>query len=101
MAKRLDLEKRIRLETLLRLPFGGGFVIMKTAKKLPIIAKLLEVSLATIHREVKGRGFSYDNYNAKLAHSDSLRKVANGNTHYTRSSSFLLSNDLKFMLLAA
>lgn len=85
MAKRLDLEKRIRLETLLRLPFGGGFVIMATAKKLPIIANLLEVSLTTIHREVKGRGFSYDNYNAKLAHTDSLRKVANGNTHYTYS----------------
>ena len=85
MAKRLDLEKRIRLETLLMLPFGGGLVIMKTSKKLPIIAKLLEVSLATIHREVKGRGFGYDNYNAKLAHADSLRKVANGNTHYTYS----------------
>ena len=85
MAKRLDLEKRIRLETLLRLPFGGGFTILETAKKLPIIATLLEVNPATIHREVKGRGFNYDNYNAKLAQIDSLRKVANGNTHYTYS----------------
>jgi IS30 family transposase len=82
MAKRLDLEKRIRLETLLKLPFNDGFAIMETPKKLPIIAKLLEVSLTTIYREVKWRGFSYDDYNAKLAHADSLRKVANGNTHY-------------------
>lgn len=85
MAKRLNLEKRIRLETLLRLSFGGGFAILETAKKLPIIANLLEVNPSTTHREVKGRGFNYGNHNAKLAHVDFLLKVANGNTHYTYS----------------
>jgi hypothetical protein len=42
----------------LRLPFGGGFGILETAKKLPLIANILEVNPASIHREVKGRGFN-------------------------------------------
>lgn len=49
MAKRLTLEKRIRLETLLKLPFSGFMDNLSMAKKLPKIAKLLEISQSTIH----------------------------------------------------
>ena len=82
MAKRLTLETRIRLETLLRLPFGGGFAPLAMSKKLPKIAKILEVSPSTIHREVKGKGFAYENYSANKAQAKSEQKVSEGNTHY-------------------
>ena len=82
---RLTLEKRIRLETLLKLPFAGLLDNLSMAKKLPKIALLLEISQSTIYREVVGRGFSYDNYNANKAHADSIAKVSNGNKRYVYS----------------
>ena len=82
MAKRLTLEKRIRLETLLNLPFSGFMDNLSMAKKLPKIAKLLEISQSTIHREVIDRGFDYDSYDANKAHRQSLDKVSNGNKRY-------------------
>ncbi|MBX9597339.1 MAG: hypothetical protein K2X04_02040 [Burkholderiales bacterium] len=82
MAKRLTLEKRIRLETLLKLPFNGLMDNLSMAKKLPMIAKLLEINQSTIHREVIDRGFDYDNYDANKAHCQSLEKVSNGNKRY-------------------
>ena len=42
--KKLTLEKRIRLETLLKLPFDGLMGNLSMGKKLPKIAKLLEIS---------------------------------------------------------
>ena len=80
--KRLKLEDRIRLETLLKLPMYEIFGIISIGKKLPKIAKVLDISASTIHREVIGRGFSYDNYNAQKANLDSINKVSLGNTHY-------------------
>lgn len=82
MATRLTLEKRIRLETLLKLPFNDWVSSLNMAKRLLWIAQALEVSASTIYREVKGRGFNYDSYDANKAHIDSQKKVANGNTHY-------------------
>ena len=82
MAKRLTLEKRIRLETLLKLPFSGFMDNLSMAKKLPKIAKLLEISQSTIHREVIERGFDYDSYDANKAQRQSLDKVSNGNKRY-------------------
>ena len=82
MAKRLTLEKRIRLETLLHLPFSGFMDNLSMAKKLPKIAKLLEISQSTIHREVIERGFDYDSYDANKAQRQSLEKVSNGNKRY-------------------
>lgn len=82
MAKRLTLEKRIRLETLLKLPFSGFMDNLSMAKKLPKIAKLLEISQSTIHREVIERGFDYDSYDANKAQRQSLEKVSNGNKRY-------------------
>jgi len=53
------------------------------AKKLPKIAKLLEISQSTIHREVIDRGFDYaTNYDANKAHRQSLEKLSNGNKRY-------------------
>ena len=43
MATRLTLEERIRLETLLKLPFNGFMDNLSMAKKLPRIAKLLYI----------------------------------------------------------
>lgn len=82
MAKRLTLEKRIRLETLLKLPFSGFMDNLSMAKKLPKIAKLLEISQSTIHREVIERGFDYGSYDANKAQRQSLDKVSNGNKRY-------------------
>jgi IS30 family transposase len=82
MAKRLTLEKRIRLETLLKLPFSGFMDNLSMAKKLPKIAKLLEISQSTIHREVIERGFDYDSYDANKAQRQNLDKVSNGNKRY-------------------
>lgn len=79
---RLTLETRIRLETLLNLPFSGMLGALPMSKKLPKVAELLKVSISTLYREVKGRGFTYDNYNAQKAHLDSLNKISVGNTHY-------------------
>ena len=82
MAKRLTLEKRIRLETLLKLPFSGFMDNLSMAKKLPKIAKLLEISQSTIYREVIERGFDYASYDANKAQLQSLDKVSNGNKRY-------------------
>lgn len=82
---RLTLEKRIRLETLLKLPVGGGFVPLPMSKKIVKIAELLEINASTIYREVIKRGFTYDNYDAYKAHANSLEKISLGNTHYTYS----------------
>ena len=82
MAKRLTLEKRIRLETLLQLPFGGGFAPLKMSKNPPKIAKILEVNPSTIHLEVKGQGFTYEDYSANKAQAKSEQKISEGNTHY-------------------
>lgn len=82
MAKRLTLENRIRLETLLKLPFSDFIDSLSMAKKLPKIAKLLEISQSTIHREAIDRGFDYDNYDANKAHRHSLEKASNGNKRY-------------------
>lgn len=82
MAKRLTLEKRIRLETLLKLPFDGLLGNLSMAKKLPKIAKLLEISQSTIHRGVINQGFNYGNYDANKAHGQSLEKVSDRNKHY-------------------
>ena len=82
MAKRLTLEKRIRLETLLKLPFSGFMDNLSMAKKLPKIAKLLEISQSTIYREVIKRGFDYASYDANKAQLQSLDKVSNGNKRY-------------------
>jgi IS30 family transposase len=79
---RLTLESRIRLETLLKLPSVGVLGQVPLSKRLPKIAKLLGVSESTLHREVKDRGFTYDNYDAHIAHADSQKKVAFANTHY-------------------
>ena len=72
--KRLKLEDRIRLETLLKLPMYEIFGIISIGKKLPKIAKVLDISASIIHREVIGRGFTYDNYNAQKANLDSIIK---------------------------
>lgn len=82
MAKRLTLEDRIKLSTWLKLPFDGFINGLPMAKKLPKIAELLNISKSTIHREVIGRGFTYDNYDAHKAHQDSINKISVGNTHY-------------------
>ncbi len=58
MAKRLTLEKRIRLEALLKSPFSDDESNLSVAKKLPLIAGFLEVSPSTVHREVIDRGFT-------------------------------------------
>jgi IS30 family transposase len=80
---RLTLEKRIRLETLLKLPMHENFIILSDNKKVNKISEMLGINSFTIRREVGGRGFSYDNYNAHKAHADSAKKVSHGNTHYT------------------
>lgn len=82
MSKRLTLEQRIRLETLLKLPFNDWAHTLAMSKRLPRIAQILDINLSTIYREVKGRGFNYDSYDANKAHIDSQIKVSNGNRHY-------------------
>ena len=95
MSKRLTLEKRIRLETLLKHPFASGVILLSKISKLAKIATILEISQSTINREVINRGFSYDNYDANKAHLDSLRKVSLGNTHY------VYNEDQKQLLLTS
>lgn len=80
--RRLNLDSRMRLEHLLALPFAGLLEPLSMSKKLPKIAFMLGISVSTIYREVYGRGFTFNNYSAVKAHSDSLSKVSNGNTHY-------------------
>jgi IS30 family transposase len=82
MAKRLTLEKRIRLEALLKSPFSEDESNLSVTKKLPLIAGFLEVSPSTVYREVIDRGFTYMTYNASKAHAQSLEKVSRANTHY-------------------
>lgn len=74
MAKRLTLEKRLRLETLLKLPFDGLMANLSMAKKLLVIANLLEISSSTICREIIIRGLDYDNYDANKASYPESRK---------------------------
>ena len=93
--RRLKLEDRIRLETLLKLPMSEMFGVMCISKKLPKIAELLNVSQSTIHREVKNRGFTYDNYDANKAHKHSIKKISLGNTH------FIYSEEQKQLILSS
>lgn len=79
---RLTLEKRIRLETLLKLPMHENFIILSDNKKVNKISKMLGICDSTIRKEVRRRGFTFDNYDAHKAHSDSAKKISNGNTHY-------------------
>ena len=60
---RLTLSDRIRLETLLNIPFRDnlGFIVGKT-KKIQQIADRLNVSYTTIYRELSNNGFTVDNY---------------------------------------
>jgi transposase, IS30 family len=80
---RLTLSDRIRLETLLNIPFRDnlGFVVGKT-KKIHQIADRLNVSYTTIYRELSHNGFTVDNYVAQIAHSNSLKRISLGNSHY-------------------
>jgi IS30 family transposase len=82
MSKRLTLESRVRLETLLNLPVYRGIIPVKQSQILPKIAEVLSVNLSSIWREVRGRGFTYDNYEAHKAHSKALKATSDGNTHY-------------------
>lgn len=82
MSKRLTLETRIRLETLLNLPIADSVILLVKISKIARISMILEISQSTIYREVVNRGFTYDNYDANKAHKDSLKKVSLGNTHY-------------------
>lgn len=82
MAKRFTLETRVRLETLLKLPDYGGLVPVKRSKRLCKISEMLSFNVSSIWREVIGRGFTYDNYDAHTAHSKALKSVSDGNTHY-------------------
>ena len=82
MAKRFTLESRVRLETLLNLPVYRGIIPVKRSQTLPKIAELLSVNISSLWREVRGRGFTYDNYEAHKAHSKALKAISDGNTHY-------------------
>jgi len=62
MADRLNLEKRIRLETLLQMPSFNGLGPLSIKDKLKKISEIIGVAKSTIYREVVKRGFSYDNY---------------------------------------
>ena len=84
---RLTLSDRIRLETLLNIPFRDklGFIVGNT-KKIQQIANRLNVSYTTIYREIAKNGFTIDNYVAQVAHSNSLKRISKGNSHsrYTK-----------------
>ena len=82
MAKRFTLESRIRLETMLKFPNRGLLVEESDAKRINRIGKALCLNASSIWREVKNKGFTYDNYDAHLAHSKSLKTISAGNTHY-------------------
>lgn len=82
MAKRFTLESRVRLETLLNLPVYHWIIPVKQSQTLAKIAELLSVNISSIWREVRGRGFTYDNYDAHKAHSKALKAISDGNTHY-------------------
>ena len=80
---RLTLEKRIRIETLLKLPFLDNFInTLSDNKKVNKISEITGIPSSTIRKEVRLRGFTYDNYDAHKAHIDSRNKVSLGNTHY-------------------
>jgi len=83
MMARLTLEKRIRLETLLNLPMHEHFIILSNNKKVNKISEMLGINSSSIRKEVRGRGFTFDNYNAHKAHVDSVKKISHGNTHYS------------------
>ena len=71
------------------------FGVMCISKKLSKIAELLNVRQSTIHREVKNRGFTYDNYDANKAHKHSIKKISLGNTH------FIYSEEQKQLILSS
>ncbi len=80
---RLTLEKRIRIETLLKLPFLDNFInTLSDNKKVNKISEITGILSSTIRKELSLRGFTYDNYDAHKAHIDSRNKVSLGNTHY-------------------
>jgi hypothetical protein len=39
---------------------------------------MLGINSSTIRKEVRSRGFTFDNYDAHKAHTDSAKKVSNG-----------------------
>ena len=82
---RFDLETRLKLESWLVMPFYGGLENLSESKKLAKISQMLGCSQTTVSREVKGRGFTYDNYNAHKADLDSIRKTSEANAHFTYS----------------
>ena len=82
MTKRFTLETRIRLETLLNLPNYDGIMQVSMSKRIKKISAILFFNVSSIWREVKGRGFSYDDYNAHEAHTKALKSISAGNTHY-------------------
>lgn len=80
---RLTLENRIRLETLLKLPFLDNFLNkLSNNQKVDKISEITGIPSSTIRKEVRLRGFTYDNYDAHKAHIDSKNKVSLGNAHY-------------------
>lgn len=91
---RFNLENRLKLEAWLKMPFNGGFENLAISKKLVRIAHMLCCSQTTVSREVMGRGFTYDNYDANKAQLDSERKVSLGNSHYS------YSDDHRVLLLS-
>jgi transposase, IS30 family len=93
--ERLTLEKRIRLETLLKYPvYDNFFKILSDNKKVSRISEMMGIHSSTIRREVVGRGFTYDSYSASKAHADFVKKVSYGNTHYT------YTEDQKILILS-
>ena len=82
MGKRFTLESRIRLETMLKYPNTGLLAQESDAKRIIRISKALSLNASSVWREVKNKGFTYDNYNAHIAHAKSLNSVSVGNTHY-------------------
>jgi IS30 family transposase len=82
MAKRFTLEARVRLETMLKLPDYGALVPISLSKRLKKISEMLSFHVSSIWREVIGKGFTYDNYDAQIAHSKALKTISDGNTHY-------------------
>jgi len=82
MSKRFTLEDRISLATLLQMPCSNGYTISKMSRKLALICEILNKHYSSVYREVIGRGFTYDNYDANKAHAAAMNRVSLGNRRY-------------------